>query len=248
MRDMQLALATLALFVWTVHPQAQVKTVLDGVYSEAQAARGRALYTGLCATCHGNSLEGLSAPDLAGSRFVGRWREGTLDNLYNFIKQRMPLGRSANSAPIPDNDYLDIVTYILRFSEYPAGSTDLTPGLLEDVMFVGKNGPQAVPDGALVITVGCLSQTDSGVWVLNSATEPSRTRLEKSTPAEAKTSSQRNLGTLTFRLADLDAAPDFMPEAHKGHKSQAKGYLVRQPNAERINVSSLEMLASSCMP
>jgi S-disulfanyl-L-cysteine oxidoreductase SoxD len=245
---MQLAFAALALFVWTAHPQTQIKTVLDGVYSEGQATHGKALYTSLCASCHGSSLEGVSAPDLAGNRFVGRWREGTLDNLYNFIKQRMPLGRSANAARIPDNDYLDIVTYILRFSEYPAGSTDLTPGVLENVMFVGKNGPQPVPDGALVITVGCLSQTDSGSWVLMSATEPSRTRFEKSTPEEARTSSQKNLGALTFRLADLDAAPDFMPEMHKGHKIQAKGYLVRQPNAERINVSSVEVVASSCMP
>jgi len=42
------------------------------------------------------------------------------------------------------------------------------------------------------------------------------------------------LGTLIFRLADLDAVPDFAPDSHKGHKMQAKGYLVRQPGAERI--------------
>jgi hypothetical protein len=29
---------------------------------------------------------------------------------------------------------------------------------------------------------------------------------------------------------------------------QAKGYLVRQPDAERINLSSIEMLAPTCTP
>jgi hypothetical protein len=63
-----------------------------------------------------------------------------------------------------------------------------------------------------------------------------------------KTSGQKGLGTLTFRLTDIDAVPDFTPEEHKGHKMQAKGYLVRQPNAERIGLSSIQMLDSTCRP
>ena len=114
-------------------------------------------------------------------------------------------------------------------------------------MLVGKNGPQPVPDGALVITVGCLSQARDGAWILFSATEPARTRTSNtSTPAEMSASSQKRLGTLIFRLADLEAVPDFAPDSHKGHKMQAKGYLVRQPSAERISLSSMEMLDSTC--
>jgi hypothetical protein len=104
-----------------------------------------------------------------------------------------------------------------------------------------------VPDGALVITVGCLSRDPDGTWILNRATEPVRTREETtSTSAELRASSQKRLGTLTFRLATLDAVPDFAPDAHKGHRMQAKGYLVRQPNAERIQLSAMKMLSSSC--
>jgi len=44
----------------------------------------------------------------------------------------------------------------------------------------------------------------------------------------------------------LEAVPDFAPDAHRGHKMQAKGRLVRQPNAERISVSLMEMLDPSC--
>ena len=244
------AAALLVLFVLCLpavaEPQPAAKTILDGVYSETQSGRGRTLYTALCSACHGSALEGVSAPELTGNSFIGRWREGTLDGIYNFIRQRMPLGRPAGAKPIPDDEYLDILTYILKINDYPAGSAGLTPDLLPNVMFVGKNGPQPVPDGALVITVGCLSQTGAGTWILQSATEPSRTRTETSTPAEIKTSSQKSLGTLTFRLAELDAVPDFTPDVHKGHKMQAKGYLVRQPNAERISMSSMEMLNSDC--
>jgi mono/diheme cytochrome c family protein len=237
----------LLLWITPLHGQSQApaKTVLDGVYSEAQAARGKNVYTSVCSACHGQSLEGVSAPALTGERFVERWREAPLDGIYDFIRQRMPLGRPANAKPIPDGDYLDIVTYILKANDYSTGPAELVPDLLSNVTFVGKNGPRPVPDGALVVTVGCLSQTGNGAWVLISATEPVRTRTENSTP-ELKTSSQRTLGSLVFRLADLEAVPDFQPDIHKGHKLQAKGYLVRQPNAERISLSSIEMLESKC--
>ena len=245
------SLILLILSIPTVQAQSQapIKTILDGVYSEAQTTRGQGLYTAACSGCHGNALEGISAPELTGNRFIDRWREGAIDGIYNFIKERMPLGRAANAKPIPDGDYLDILTYILKTNGYRSGPGELTPGVLGNVMFVAKNGPQPVPDGALVITVGCLSQTSDGVWILVSATEPARTRTEAaSTAAELKTSSQKSLGTLVFRLADLEAVPDFVPDPHKGHKMQAKGYLVRQPNAERISLSSMEMLDSACVP
>jgi hypothetical protein len=225
---------------------AEGKTVLDGVYSEAQTLRGQTSYTAMCSGCHGKALEGVSAPELTGNRFIERWREGALDGMYNFIRQRMPLGRPANLARIPDNEYLDILIYILKMNGYPAGERELTPEMLSDILFVGKTGPRPVPDGALIITVGCLSQNENGGWMLLTATEPARTRSENSTPEEVKTSAKRSLGMLTFRLAELDAVPDFAPDAHKGHKMQAKGYLVRQPNAERISLSSMEMVDAVC--
>ena len=119
----------------------------------------------------------------------------------------MPLGRAAGAKPIPDSDYLDILTYMFQVNGY------------------------------------------DGVWILLTATEPARTGTETTlTPAELRTSSQKSLGALTFRLADLEAVPDFAPAAHKGHNMHAKGYLVRQPNAERISLSSMEMLDSTCGP
>jgi len=228
--------------VQAVHAQSEppVKTVLDGVYSDTQATRGEDFYTTICSACHGNALEGVSAPALTGTRFIERWREGMLDSFYDFVRERMPFGRPANAKPIPDSQYLDIVTYILKVNGYPNGPSELPPNLLGSVMLVGRNGPQPVPDGALVVVVGCLSEAREDVWVLSNATEPVRPRT--------LSESQKRLGNLTFRLADLEAVPEFDPLAHKGHKVQVKGYLVRQPNAERISLTAIEMLDSRCEP
>jgi mono/diheme cytochrome c family protein len=241
---------TLACFIFLAsvptapaQSEAREKTVLDGVYSNAQAERGHGFYATYCGACHGNSLEGVSAPPLTGSRFIERWREGVLDPLYDFIRQRMPFGRPANAKPIPDNEYLDILTYILKVNGYRAGESELTRGLLGNVVLVGMNGRQPVPDGAHVVTVGCLVQAVDGGWGLSNATEPARTPTENnSTPA----SFEKKLGSLTFRLADLEAVPDFSPPVHQGHKILVKGFLTRQPNAERISLTSMEMLDSGC--
>jgi mono/diheme cytochrome c family protein len=228
-------------------PQVAVETVLDGVYSDAQATRGEASYTASCAGCHGDALEGVSAPQLTGERFIERWREAMLDLIYDFIRERMPPRRGTGSDPIPDSDYSDILAYILNVNGYQPGTNELTRNRVTSVMLVGMNGPQPVPDGSLVITVGCLSETNENSWVLLNATEPVRTRTSTtSSSEELNISSQKSLGILTFRLATLGAVPEFAPLDHRGHKIQAKGYLVRQPNAERINLSSIQAIDSTC--
>ncbi len=222
-------------------------TVLDGVYSEAQAARGQAAYRTSCVACHGDAGEGVSAPALAGDRFIERWREDTLVPIYGFIRERMPPRRAANAGALPDTDYLDILTHILNLNEYRSGEGELTADLLGSVTLVGRDGPRPVPDGAHVVAVGCLSLDAAGRWILSNSTEPVRTpSITTSTFAELEASSRRSLGSQVFRLVDMEAVFDFEPEEHEGHKIQAKGYIVRQPNAERIGLSALEMLDSSC--
>src|SRR5918995_1622518 len=63
-------------------------SVLDGVYTAAQAARGEAAYLTHCIKCH----EGLEAdgPELAGRAFIDRWREDRLESLFAFIRTTMP--------------------------------------------------------------------------------------------------------------------------------------------------------------
>jgi S-disulfanyl-L-cysteine oxidoreductase SoxD len=248
MRESRVVVLFLFLLVPALAYSQRNRTILDGVYSDPQANRGQNVYKAACASCHGDALEGVSAPELTGNRFTNRWREGMLDGIYGFIKQRMPLGRSPDSNTISDKEYLDLVTFILKSNGYPAGTTELAPDALSDIRFVGKNGPQPVPDGALVITVGCLSQAADGKWLLIRAAEPARSRSELSTGADIQASSTQALGTQVFRLTDLDSVADFKPEDHNEHKMQAKGYIVRQTNADRISLSSMVMLDAVCLP
>ncbi len=50
------------------------RTAQDGVYTAAQAARGKALYFDNCVACHGDQLQGgEDSPPLAGVAFTHRW-------------------------------------------------------------------------------------------------------------------------------------------------------------------------------
>ena len=236
-------------------PQA-VRTVLEGVYTEAQATRGLSAFQANCSSCHLNDLSGRNGPPLKGPRFTETWREFELDALFNAIKENMPPRRSRaeSDARLPDAAYLDILTYILQGNSFPAGNSELTLAMLEDTLLVGMDGPKSVPNGALVYVVGCLvrasEEASEETWMLVNATEPVRTRTpEETDPAELGNSEIKPLGTHIFRLQNFDyIAPKFDPAPYASHRVQAKGYLIRQPNRERINVTSFETVVSACKP
>src|SRR6476620_4448575 len=55
------------------------KSVWDGVYTDAQAQRGRGFYNEHCASCHGGNLEVGEYRALTGDRFWTTWQETTVD-------------------------------------------------------------------------------------------------------------------------------------------------------------------------
>ena len=125
---MSLRARLFALLVFTmvstlVHAQA-TRTVRDGVYSDAQAARGATLYGQQCASCHGNKLEGVQGPPLTGDSFFGRWQEQPLLDLANKIRNTMPAGNAGGLSP---QQSADLVAHILKTGSFPSkrrGSTE----------------------------------------------------------------------------------------------------------------------------
>ncbi|MBK6796087.1 MAG: PQQ-binding-like beta-propeller repeat protein [Acidobacteria bacterium] len=105
-----------------------------GVYTEAQAKRGQALYEANCAACHGQSLEGASASALKGSRFMAKWAEGShsVDELYYIIRTQMPFGAAGT---LNNQQYIDIVAFMLGNIGYSAGSRELpaNSGVLKQI-------------------------------------------------------------------------------------------------------------------
>jgi len=135
MTVMKLALAAVPavwlLAVTAVPEAAQSKSVNDGVFTDAQVARGEAAYKKDCNSCHGQGLEGDGfAPALSGAEFMGNWNGTTVGDLYDRIRISMPPG---NPASVPAQAKADIVAFMLKANKYPTGSSELTPETLKDI-------------------------------------------------------------------------------------------------------------------
>ena len=98
-------------------------SVWDGVYSEEQSGRGRALYGKECAGCHGSSLSGgETAPPLTGSAFMANWSGLSVGELFERIRLSMPEGRPG---ALSRQQNADILAYMLSVNQFPAGKTEL---------------------------------------------------------------------------------------------------------------------------
>jgi mono/diheme cytochrome c family protein len=106
-----------------VVPKALERSVWDGVYSDAQASRGRDIYASTCAPCHGGGLEGLEmAPPLSGISFGQNWNGQPLQSLHDRIVAMPPQTPGIVSA----DEAADVLSFILQRARIPAGDADLT--------------------------------------------------------------------------------------------------------------------------
>lgn len=220
------------------------RTVWDGVFTAEQAARGRIVYDRSCGACHLPDMSGSDeARPLVGDRFMQDWREDTLHTLFVRIRDLMPFDEPATLSP---DAYLDSVAYILEFNGFPPGDRELTPDGLADIRIEGRDGPADVPSFALVQVVGCLTEDeDAGGWRLTRSTRAVRTRdPSAATEDELRALDERPVGARTFALMNVYPSP----AEHAGHRMAVKGFLIRDPAGDRINVSSIGMVAAACGP
>jgi len=106
-------------------------SINDGVYTEEQANRGKAAYATPCGWCHGRRLNGApddpdmqSTPPLARAKFIRKWQGRTLAVLFVYVRETMP---TSNPGSLTDQEYIDIVAYMLATSGMPAGERELSP-------------------------------------------------------------------------------------------------------------------------
>jgi mono/diheme cytochrome c family protein len=90
--------------------QTTTRSVNDGVYTVAQAARGRALYEEKCASCHATRMWGQD------------WSEKTVFDVYDVVKNFMP---EDNPGSLTAAQTRDVIAYILQSNKLPVGKTDL---------------------------------------------------------------------------------------------------------------------------
>lgn len=124
----------------------QLKSPWEAIYSEAQAARGQALYVENCAICHAGSLAGTdAAPALTGPAFTGKWHNKPLDELFELMQTAMPI---QSPGGLSRQQNADILAYMLRWARFPSGQAELTPDrhLLRQTYFLAsKPGTSAPP-------------------------------------------------------------------------------------------------------
>jgi mono/diheme cytochrome c family protein len=230
-----------------VLPQPADARIWTGVYSTAQARRGQAAFAAYCSRCHGPDLAGRGrggggGPALKGDPFWMSWEAATLGSLAMTIQDTMPRDAPGSLA---DEMYGDLVAYILEANAFPAGDADLElkPAVLETIKIAIKDGVKEIPNFALVQTLGCLARGPNNVWLLTNVSEPIVTKDESPRPAQLKDADSRAPGTETLRLV---GAGHFKPEAHTGHRMEARGLLNKVPDDHRLDLTSLQMVSASC--
>ena len=91
------------------------KSILDRIYSVAQAERGDARFKVSCSSCH-------TAGDFAGGAFAERWSGQTMGEVFDFVSNTMPENDPGGLKP---EEYASVLAYILRMNAYPVGSDDM---------------------------------------------------------------------------------------------------------------------------
>jgi hypothetical protein len=111
----------------------------------------------------------------------------------------------------------------------------------------GEDGPDAVPNFAMVQVVGCLSR-EGATWFVTDGSEPIRTRDPDASAGDFLELTQgMPLGTNTFELMYVFPSPD----PYAGHRVEAKGFLIRRAEVnatDAINVTVVASLSPECAP
>lgn len=211
--------------------------IWTGVYTATQAERGKTAFVKSCSNCHNSTLDGTArAPALHGDRFMADWLNTNVYTLFTKLRDTMP---ATYPETVADEVKLDILTYLLQANSFPAGSSELKLDEkdLTNIQIV-KQGAREIPNFALVQLAGCLKQGPGNSWTLTNASDPAATKEEVSSQPTAGP-----LGNQTYLLVSVTA---FHPATLQGEKVEARGLLYRQPNDNRINLTSLQPVSADC--
>ena len=86
-----------------------------GVYTAAQADRGRVTYAGMCHSCH-------TPASHTGATFAKLWVGRTLADLFGYMSVQMPKNDPGSLSP---DQYADVMAYLLKMNKLPAGKSEL---------------------------------------------------------------------------------------------------------------------------
>jgi len=115
--------AILAAGVVSPPAQGAGRSSWSGIFTAAQADRGKVLFMANCAKCHGESLAGdEAAPQLAGSQFLSNWNGENVGDLVDRVHTSMP---ADDPGKLSVASATDVAAFILSSNQMPAGTTEL---------------------------------------------------------------------------------------------------------------------------
>jgi S-disulfanyl-L-cysteine oxidoreductase SoxD len=208
------------------------RTVWEGVYTEAQAARGMAEYSRSCQGCHAVVPDG-KAP-LVGDAFWKSFSQKTGADLLTFVSTYMPNGAPGS---LSSAAYEDIVAFILKSNGFPAGATEFGSKTIGGVQIVPKDGSTELPANALAHVVGCLVRSGAD-WVVTNATTPERAE----TAAPADQDATRPLGTRRIELKFVVTRL----EPLAGSRVAVNGLLIGAGGIDGLNVTTVSRVSEKC--
>jgi mono/diheme cytochrome c family protein len=120
----QAVLALAAIAATTTVRLAASQPATPPTFTAEQAERGHAVYSRNCTDCHGTTLDNgeFGGPVLKGGFFRQKWAAGGVGALYSFTKGLMPPDRPG---ALTDQNYADLIAYILSNNGYTAGDKEL---------------------------------------------------------------------------------------------------------------------------
>ena len=95
--------------------QAPSKTTNDGVYTAAQAERGKKTFGDKCSGCHEPSR-------FSGESFHEAWDGKAMKEIWDIASGTMP---EDNPGSLKQQEYGDILAYFLSLNEYKTGDAEL---------------------------------------------------------------------------------------------------------------------------
>lgn len=219
---------------------AATATVWDGVFTGAQADRGRILYAAHCAECHGGALQGAEGKALVGDVFWMDWRESSVGDLLTYVSRNMPFSEDGSLAgTLAAGTYADIVAHILRANEFPAGAQELTASSGVAARIVRKEGSGELPASTLARVVGCLAPRGAdGTWRVVKASPPERPSAAAPQAVPPAGSAGDREYALKFVLTPLTAMV--------GHRVSVTGLLIGDGGRDGLNVNTVQSLAPTC--
>ena len=107
----------MALTAASLNGQEPAKTTNSGVYTAAQAERGKKVFEAKCTACHDTAR-------FTGEMFIDPWAGKPLKDVWDIASGTMP---EDNPGSLPQQDYADILAYFLHLNAFPTGELELKP-------------------------------------------------------------------------------------------------------------------------